>query len=152
MAMGDPNMLLRLMSQQQAAAAAGGMFGAQPGQAGMFGLGAGITGAAGLSAANYLNMAQQAGGAPGAADMQQSMMPGMMGAAQGGGAVLNPFARPGKPPKQRKSKNKPKRPLSRSSTSAHWSSPSERCDPGSTRGGLSRRSSSPALHRLAARA
>lgn len=113
MAMGDPNMLLRLMSQPQAA---GGMFGGVPGQAGaqagMFGLGAGLSGAAGITAASYLNMAQQAGIGTGAADLQQSMMPGMMGTAAGSGAVLNPFARPGKPQKQRKSKNKPKRPLS----------------------------------------
>lgn len=106
---GDPQMLLRLMSQQQA----GGMFGGAPQSAapsGMFGLGAGLSGAAGVTAASYLNMAQQAGIGSGSADIQQSM--GMMGGASGGGAVLNPFARPGKPPKQRKSKNKPKRPLS----------------------------------------
>lgn len=105
---GDPQMLLRLMSQQQA----GGMFGGAPQSAapGMFGLGAGLSGAAGVTAASYLNMAQQAGVGSGSADIQQSM--GMMGGAPGGGAVLNPFARPGKPPKQRKSKNKPKRPLS----------------------------------------
>ncbi|CAB9502147.1 expressed unknown protein [Seminavis robusta] len=115
----DPNMLIRQMIQQQQAAAGGNFFGAPASaqQQNMFGLGAGLSGAAGISAASYLSMAQQAGVGTGAnpAELQQSMMGGMMGgasAAAGGGAAVNPFETANRKTKNKKAKNKPKRPLS----------------------------------------
>jgi hypothetical protein len=104
---GDPNMLFRQMQMMQQQGG-GNFFGAQgPAAAGqqanMFGFGSG----AGVTAASYLSMAQQAGVGTGAASA------GMMGSMVGGvgGPILNPYE-PGKKGKNRKPKNKPKRPLS----------------------------------------
>jgi hypothetical protein len=104
----DPNMMFRQMQMMQQQAAGGvNIFGSPATaaqQANMFGFGSG----AGITAASYLSMAQQAGMGTGAsaADMMGSMVGGA------GGPILNPFEAANRKGKNRKPKNKPKRPLS----------------------------------------